>query len=163
MVPGDMAEVTSPMGHTYQLTYEGLSVSLANGQRNLMWQAIATISVAKDGEPQGILTTEKRRYTTQEPNAPPMTEVGIRSYPLEDLYLILSALDDPEGAVSARSDAQGFDLQVLVKPLVSWIWIGCLVLTAGTLIALWPSVDRKRLAGSGAEPVGEPATAGAAD
>jgi len=163
MVPGDVAEVTSPLGHTYQLTYEGLSVSLANGQRNLMWQAIATVSVSKDGEPQGILTTEKRRYTTQEPNAPPMTEVGIRSYPLEDLYLILSALDDIEGAVSARSDAQGLDLQVLVKPLVSWIWLGCLVLTAGTLIALWPSVDKRRLAESGAEPAGEPATATAAD
>jgi len=161
MVPGDVAEVTSPMGGTYQLTYEGLSVSLANGQRNLMWQAIATISVVKDGEPQGILTTEKRRYTTQEAGAPPMTEVGIRSYVGEDLYLILSALDDIEGAVAAESDAQGFDLQVLIKPLVSWIWIGCLMLTAGTLIALWPSVDRKRLAE--AEPVAEPATAGAAD
>ncbi|MEQ1855774.1 MAG: heme lyase CcmF/NrfE family subunit [Longimicrobiales bacterium] len=163
MVPGDVAEVTSPMGHTYQLTYEGLSVSLANGQRNLMWQAIATVSVARDGDPQGVLVTEKRRYTTQEDGAPPMTEVGIKSYPLEDLYLILSALDDINGAVSARSDAQGLDLQVLIKPLVSWIWLGCLTLTAGTLIALWPSVDRRRLAEGAAEPAGEPATAGSAD
>jgi cytochrome c-type biogenesis protein CcmF len=160
--PGDVVEVTSPMGHTYQLTYEGLSMSRGNGQRNLLWQAIASVSVAKDGEPQGLLTTEKRRYTTQEASAPPMTEVGIRSYPLEDLYLILSALDDIQGAVDARSDAQGLDLQVLIKPLVSWIWIGCLVLVAGTLIALWPSVDRRRVA-TASEPVGEPAIAGAAD
>jgi cytochrome c-type biogenesis protein CcmF len=160
--PGDVVEVSSPMGHTYQLTYEGLSMSRANGQRNLVWQAIATVSVSKDGEPQGILTTEKRRYTTQEANAPPMTEVGIRSYPLEDLYLILSALDDAEGALAADSGAQGLDLQVLVKPLVSWIWIGCLVLVAGTLISLWPSVDRRRAA-TGDLSVGEPATVGAAD
>jgi cytochrome c-type biogenesis protein CcmF len=163
MVPGDVAEVTSPMGHTYALTYEGLSVSLNNGQRNLMWQAIATVSVTKDGEPQGILTTEKRRYTTQEEGSPPMTEVGIRSYPLEDLYLILSALDDINGAVSANSEAQGLDLQVLIKPLVSWIWLGCLTLTGGTLIALWPSVDRRRLSEGESEPAAEPATAGAAD
>jgi len=162
MVPGDVAEVTSPMGHTYALTYEGLSVSMARGQRNLLWQAIATVSVTKDGEPQGILTTEKRRYTTQEDGSPPMTEVGIRSYPLEDLYLILSALDDINGAVNAAPNAQGLDLQVLVKPLVSWIWIGCLVLTAGTLIALWPSVDRKRLAESEAEAIAEPAAGAAA-
>ncbi|MGE0159390.1 MAG: heme lyase CcmF/NrfE family subunit [Gemmatimonadales bacterium] len=160
--PGDVVEVASPMGHTYQLTYEGLSMSIGNGQRNLVWQAIATVSVAKDGDPQGLLTTEKRRYTTQEANAPPMTEVGIKSYPLEDLYLILSALDDAEGALAADSGAQGLDLQVLVKPLVSWIWIGCLVLVAGTLVALWPSVDRRRGA-SVVAPVGEPAIAGAAD
>ena len=91
-----------------------------------------------------------------------MTEVGIRSYPLEDLYLILSALDDAEGALAADSDAQGLDLQVLVKPLVSWIWIGCLVLVAGPLIALWPSVDRRRAASADLS-VGEPATVGAAD
>jgi cytochrome c-type biogenesis protein CcmF len=163
MEPGDVAEVTSPMGHTYALTYEGLSLSLANGQRNLLWQAIATVSVERDGEPQGILTTEKRRYTTQEEGSPPMTEIGLKSYPLEDLYLILSALDNQMGAVSADSEAQGLDLQVLIKPLVSWIWLGCLTLIAGTLIALWPSVDRRRLGETEAESDAEPATVGAAD
>jgi cytochrome c-type biogenesis protein CcmF len=142
--PGDVVEVTSPMGHTYQLRHDGLSVSLQNGQFNLLWQAIVTVSVSRDGEPQGILTTEKRQYTTQDPGSPPMTEVGVKSYPLEDLYLILSELDDIQGAVSADSEAQGLYLQVLVKPLVGWIWFGCLILATGTVIALWPSVDRRR-------------------
>jgi len=147
VLPGDQVEVASPMGHTYQLTYEGLSTARQNGMRNLMWQAIATVSVARNGEPVGVLTTEKRQYTTQEPGAPPMTEVGIRSTFGEDLYLILSAMDDPEGVVfRGDSNAQGIDLQVLVKPLVNWIWLGCLVLVGGTIIALWPSVDRKRAA-----------------
>ena len=167
MVPGDVAEVTSPMGHTYALTYEGMSLSLANGQRNLEWQAIATISVARDGKPQGFLTTEKRKYTTQEEVAPPMTEIGLKSYPLEDLYLILSALDDEVGIRTGNSEAQGFDLQVLIKPLVSWIWLGCLTLVGGTLIALWPSVDRRRGSETETEtetePAAEPATAGASD
>jgi cytochrome c-type biogenesis protein CcmF len=140
--PGDVVEVTSPFGHTYQLTYEGLSMSIGNGQRNLLWQAIATVSVAQDGRDAGILTTEKRQYTNRD--SQPMTEVGIRSIVREDLYLILSALNDGSGALSADPGAQGIDLQVLIKPLVSWIWYGCFVLVVGSLIALWPNADRRR-------------------
>ncbi len=146
MMPGDVVEVASPMGHSYQLTYEGLSVSLANGQRNLLWQMIASVSVQADGEPAGILTTEKRRYVTSEQM---MTEVGIRSIFTEDLYLILSAVDDPQAALAAESE--GIDLQVLIKPLVGWIWFGTLMLVLGTVIALWPSADRRRAATSPAE------------
>ncbi|HSH76606.1 MAG TPA: heme lyase CcmF/NrfE family subunit [Longimicrobiales bacterium] len=164
MEPGDVVEVTSPLGHTYSLRHEGLSVSLANGQRNLLWQAIVTVSVSRDGEPQGILTTEKRQYTTQDMGSPPMTEVGIKSYPLEDLYLILSELDDMQGAVSADSEAQGLYLQVLVKPLVSWIWLGCLILAGGTIIGLWPSVDRRKSEVSArADAVPEPVSVAATD
>ena len=160
--PGESVEVTSPFGHTYTLTHEGLSVSIGRGQRNLVWQAIATISVKRNGKARGILTSEKRRYTTSETL---MTEVGIRSNAQEDLYLILSALDDPEGALAADSDAQGIDLQVLIKPFVAWIWYGTLMLAIGTLIALWPSVDRKRLVleAMTERPAGDPAVAGAAD
>jgi len=161
MNPGDSVDVTSPWGHTYTLTYEGLSPNLNNGQRNLLWQAIATVSVSVDGQPKGILTTEKRQYTTNV-GQPPMTEVGIRSTALEDLYLILSALDDVNAAVSAESAGQGLDLQVLVKPLVSWIWIGCLTLVAGTVIALWPSVDRRRVTEAPVDRP-EPELAGASD
>lgn len=156
--PGDQVEVVSPYGHTYSLTYEGLSVSIGRGQRNLIWQAIATVSVSQDGRPLGIMTTEKRQYTNR--NTQPMTEVDIRSTLREDLYLILSGLNDRSGAVANDPDAQGIDLQVLVKPLVAWIWIGCLLLIVGTLIALWPSVDMKRASRS-ASSSAEPALAGA--
>ena len=142
--PGDVVEVASPFGHAYQLTYEGLSMSIGRGQRNLLWQAIATVSVAQDGDPKGILTTEKRQYTNRD--SQPMTEVGIRSIVREDLYLILSALNDTNGALNNEPGAQGIDLQVLIKPLVGWIWIGTFLLAIGTVIALWPSVDRRRMA-----------------
>jgi len=160
--PGESVQIASPFGHSYTLTYEGLSVSIGKGQRNLLWQAIAAISVERNGNALGFLTTEKRRYTTSETL---MTEVGIRSTAQEDLYLILSALDDPDGALNADSDAQGIDLQVLIKPFVAWIWYGTLMLAIGTLIALWPSVDRKRLAleAMTERPAGDPAVAGAAD
>jgi cytochrome c-type biogenesis protein CcmF len=157
--PGDVVEVTSPFGHSYQLTYEGLSMSVGRGQRNLIWQAIATVSVSQDGQPKGVLTTEKRQYTNRD--SQPMTEVGIRSIVHEDLYLILSGLNDTNGALNNRTGAQGIDLQVLIKPLIIWIWLGCLMITIGTVIALWPSVDRRRtVTGAGPEPA-EPALAGA--
>jgi cytochrome c-type biogenesis protein CcmF len=142
MMPGDQVSVTSPFGHTYTLTYEGLSVSVGRGQRNLQWQAIALLSVDKDGTSLGTMTTEKRQYVTSEQ---PMTEVGIRSTPAEDLYLILSAVDDLNGAVNADPGAQGVDLQVLVKPLVMWIWLGGLTLAFGSLIGLWPSAERRKV------------------
>jgi len=160
--PGEMIQVASPFGHVYDLTYEGISISVGRGQRNLMWQAIATVSVVREGKSLGILTTEKRQYVTAD-NL--MTEVGVRSTVQEDLYLILSAMDDINGALSADSDAQGIDLQVLIKPFVRWIWYGGLMLTGGTMIALWPSVDKKRLALEEAtdEQEAEPALAGAGD
>jgi len=162
MQPGDQVDVVSPFGHTYTLTHEGLSVSLGRGQRNLLWQAIATISVAVDGVPKGVLTTEKRQYTNRD--SQPMTEVGIRSIVREDLYLILAGLNDTAGAVRAEADAQGIDLQVLIKPLVSWIWFGCMMLVVGTIIALWPNIDRTRMAESpSSETEAEPALAGAGD
>ena len=142
MFPGDTVEVASPFGHTYTLTYESLSVSVGRGQRNLDWQAIALVSVQKNNEPYATLTTEKRKYTTSDQW---MTEVGIRSTAQEDLYLILSALDDLNGAVNSDPAAQGIDLQVLVKPLVGLIWWGGLVLTLGSLIGLWPSAEKRRV------------------
>jgi len=162
MMPGDVVEVESPFGHTYSLTYESLSFSIGRGQRNLMWQAIATVSVERDGEARGILTTENRQYVQ---NDQIMTEVGIAPTPLEDLYLILAGVDDLEGIMSGEAASEGIDLQTLVKPLVSWIWFGCLILAGGTVVALWPSVDRKRAAAAAvpAAPVREPALAASAD
>ena len=161
MLPGDVVEVTSPFGHTYSLTYEGLTVSLGKGDRNLLWQAIAAVSVQQNGKQKPLMTTEKRMYVTGDL---PMTEVAIRSTIREDLYLILSALDDMEGAVNADANAQGIDLQVLIKPFVGWIWFGGLMLAIGTFVALWPSVDRRRGAlEARSDAAAEPAMAGAAD
>lgn len=157
MFPGDTVEVASPFGHTYTLTYESMSMSVGRGQRNLDWQAIALISVAKDGKPLESMTTEKRKYVTHEQQ---MTEVGIRSTPVEDLYLILSAVDNLNGAMTSDASQQGIDLQVLVKPLVGWIWYGGLVLVLGSLIGLWPSAERRKVVEE--TPSSEPVPAGAA-
>ena len=159
--PGDVVEVTSPSGTPTRSRTKGCRRASIGGRRNLLWQAIATVSVERNGVPKGILTTEKRQYTTNV-GQPPMTEVGIRMTPYEDLYLILTALDDTNAALNAESASQGLDLQVLIKPLVAWIWLGTLVLIFGTVVALWPNVDRRRRAET--SPVAaEPEAAGAAE
>ena len=143
VLPGDEVEVSSPFGDTYRLTYEGLSYADGRGDRNLRSQWTATLSVEVDGKPGGVLTSEKRLYVTAEQ---PTTEVGIRSTVREDLYLILSAIDDPAGPLSDEPEGQGADIQILVKPLVGWIWWGGVVLALGAVIALWPSVHFQRAA-----------------
>lgn len=167
MVPGERVEVRSAWGHSYELTFEGLSLS----QQPNMLQAVALMSVTREGEPFGTLTAEKRRYRTWESL---INEVGIRSTPREDLYLILSAVEDLQGVAQNRPEAQRATFEIQVNPLVGLIWYGGLVISLGTLIALWPSrgsfrAERERvrveMEGSAASgsPVagGEPVPAGA--
>ena len=47
-----------------------------------------------------------------------------------DLYLILSGFSEV-----TKNQAT---LKALVRPLVSWIWMGGLVMALGTLLAIWP-------------------------
>ena len=112
-----------------------------------MWQWVALFSGEKDGEPAGRITAEKRQYITTQQL---VSEVGIRSAPLEDLYVILESVEDLQGMVRNEAGSQRATVKVLVNPLVGWIWYGTIVLTVGTLIALWPGQEafgRRRAAG----------------
>ena len=128
--PGESVSIASPFGHQYTLTYDGLST--ARGQN--MWQWIALMRVERDGVFLGTLTTERRLY---EAPPQPMTEVGIRSTFTEDLYVILASLDEQVG-MGTEPEHQRATFQVMVNPLVPWIWYGGLIIAVGTLIALWP-------------------------
>ena len=93
---------------------------------NYLWQR-AIIRVSKNGEDLGTLEPEKRLYKA---SRQPTSEVGLRARLNEDLYLNLAGMSD---------DNQRDVIQAYVFPLVSWIWIGGLVLIGGTLICLVPS------------------------
>ena len=137
--PGDAVTVASPFGHTYSLTYEGISSSReANFDR---W--VALLSVEREGERIGAMTSERRFYRV---NRQMVTEVGIRSTPLEDLYVILADVEDFEGIVANDPDAQRIMAEVQVNPLVGWIWYGGVIITIGALIALWPATEVRRRA-----------------
>jgi cytochrome c-type biogenesis protein CcmF len=143
--PGETLRIDSPFGHEYALTYQGLSTH----QDPNMWRVIALFSVERDGVDVGTMTTERQMIVAP---PQPITEVGIRSTLFEDLYVILSALDQEVGLGNAPQ-FQRATFRVMVNPLVPWIWYGGLIIAAGTLIALWPGAGApKRRPSSTPEP-----------
>jgi cytochrome c-type biogenesis protein CcmF len=125
--PGDSVELRSPFGHTYRFTHVGISQYEA---LNRVVSA-ATVQVAIDGKPAGLLTSEKRQHVDsfKRPTFEPSTEVGIRSGLREDLYLVFAgAVDGTEEAVYRFN----------VNPLVWWVWFGGFVLAFGGIVTMWP-------------------------
>ncbi|MFQ5701201.1 MAG: heme lyase CcmF/NrfE family subunit [Acidobacteriota bacterium] len=100
----------------------------------------ATIGVFKNGERVQTLHPEKYFYReTQQPT----TEVdiyGMFSWPPNlsgDLYMILLDNDPFAG---------GYTFKAYLNPLVSWIWLGGLVLILGTHVAVLPEWKREPVA-----------------
>jgi cytochrome c-type biogenesis protein CcmF len=101
--------------------------NLEHGENdNYQWDR-ATVDVVKDGNDLGLLRPEKRFYKASRQST---SEVGIRVRPNEDLYLNFGGMSD---------DNQRAVIQAYVNPLVSWVWVGGLVLIGGTLICLVPA------------------------
>ncbi len=107
--------------------YDLKMINLQQGENeNYAWHR-ATLQVTKAGQPLGNLEPERRFYIASKEST---SQIGIRQRPNEDLYLNFAGMsDDNKRAV----------IQAYVFPLVSWIWVGGLVLIGGTLICLVPS------------------------
>jgi cytochrome c-type biogenesis protein CcmF len=125
--PGQSVQMQSPFGHTYTLTHMGVSQFEA---LNRIVSA-ATVSVAKDGKPEGLMTSEKRQHVDsfKRPTFEPSTEVGIRSGLQEDLYITYA------GSVNGTEEAV---YRFTINPLVWWLWFGGFVLVFGGVVTMWP-------------------------
>ena len=125
--PGDTASLESPFGHTYTFTHVGVSQFEA---LNRIVSA-ATVQVAKDGKPQGLMSSEKRQHVDsfRRPTFEPSTEVGIRSNLQEDVYITYA------GSVGGTEEAV---YRFTINPLVWWVWFGGFVLAFGGLVTMWP-------------------------
>ena len=146
LLPGETISVQSAFGHTYDLTYEGLSTSRGTGDWLFQW--IASFQVERNGRPLGLLTAERRFYQPNRNDGQSSSEVGIRSTLYEDLYLILAGVEDMGGTMfdGATGDSERATVEVQVNPLVGWIWYAGFLLTIGSLIALWPTEETQRRA-----------------
>ena len=114
MRPGETADIG---GLSFRL--DGLAQR--EGPNYLALQA--TITVTQDDKAVATLRPERRLYTV---SRMPMTEVAIDRGFTRDLYVALGeSLGD--GAFSVR---------IHHKPLVNWIWGGCLLLALGGLMAV---------------------------
>ena len=89
--------------------------------------AQAQMHVTKDGEAVATLRPERRIYQV---SRMPMTEVAIDRSVMRDLYV---ALGEPVSETA-------WSVRVHHKPLVNWIWGGCLFMALGGLLA---AADRR--------------------
>jgi cytochrome c-type biogenesis protein CcmF len=111
MAPGDVLEIGAE-----KLRFEGV-----HEFRQANYLAVQGRFTLLNSE--RAITPERRRYPRQEA---PMTETGIDSRPLRDVYVVLA---DP--APGGR-----WGVHVYLNPLVQFIWIGGGVVIAGLLLTL---------------------------
>ena len=83
----------------------------------------ATLTVTSGGQPVATIAPERRVYTA---SGQSMTEVAIDRSLLRDVYV---ALGDPV-------DGKSWSVRVYHKPLVNWIWLGCLLMAFGGVLAV---------------------------
>ncbi len=131
---GQTAELTDPLGHHWKFVSQGVSTSET---LNRFITAVG-LEVFRDGEPLGILSSEKRQYfdSNKQAQFEPSTEVGIRSSAKMDLYVVLAGVNNDTA-----------ELRISFNPLVIWVWIGGIVMAIGGLIVMWPQAEKRRAAG----------------
>jgi cytochrome c-type biogenesis protein CcmF len=113
MGPGDSTTVGG-----YTFTFE--SIGEVSGPNYIA--ARAQIRLTKDGETLPTLYPEKRIYKVQKM---PMTEAAIETGLFRDVYVSLGE----------AVDAQTWIVRVQYKPLVTWIWWGCVLMGLGGILA----------------------------
>jgi cytochrome c-type biogenesis protein CcmF len=109
----------------YTLRNDGVKIS-DDGQKQM---ATAYISVFEGGKQ--IDTMYPARWFFRKHEQEPTTEVAIRRSVAEDLYLVFAFDRQQLGSQSAT-------LQIVINPLVNWIWLGFGIVALGTGIALLP-------------------------
>ncbi len=137
MEPG---ETTTVGGHVFRLD----GVESVRGPNYSASRA--RVSVTRQGG-DGVVAVLKPERRVYDVSRQPMTEVGIDRGLGRDLYV---ALGEPVSATA-------WSVRVHHKPLVNWIWLGCLLMAGGGLLAVF---DRRyRAARRAAVPVASPAAA----
>ena len=141
-------------GHAFNMKKEfGLAINEQNHLDNVnfklvkLWPEersnhfswIAELLVTADnGNIITSLRPEKRIYFHLDPNPDrrqPHSELDIYSTMQRDIYSVFSSID---------TDNNIAFFQIMINPLVRFVWYGSYILVFGTLIAMWPS-NRKKL------------------
>jgi len=133
MSPGDVAHLAG-----FDFTFEGVTeiegpnYSASRGH----------IRITKNGIERTLINPEKRLYHVQNM---PMTEAGISPSVIHDLY---ASLGEP-------LDGGAWSVRIYHKPMVEWVWFGCLMMAFGGLLAI---SDRRYRLKSRTKPLPENAT-----
>ncbi|MEP7209109.1 MAG: heme lyase CcmF/NrfE family subunit, partial [Casimicrobiaceae bacterium] len=127
-------------GYTYR--FDGVTERQGPNYR----AARGSFDISRDGRTDTTLHPEKRTYAS---GGMPMTEAAIESGPFGDRYV---SLGEPV-------DGGAWTVRVYSKPFVTWIWIGCMLMALGGLLALSDRRYRATRRASASAQVGGPAVA----
>ena len=116
--PGETATVEG-----YDVTYRDSRTVQQPDRR----ESYYTLDVSRNGQPVTTLEAERTFYPEFNISA---TRAGIRSTPVEDLYVVPS---------EAREGDPSIGFRIFVNPLVWWMWLAGPIMIVGTTIALWPT------------------------
>ncbi len=121
----DMKADLSP-GESIQIrSYDVKLLRLNEGRTpNYEWVS-AELEVSKNGKVLGTYAPQKHYYFA---SGQPTSEVSRHATMTEDLYLVFASVTDDDKTT----------VQVFLKPLVRWVWLGGIVMFLGTCITLVP-------------------------
>jgi cytochrome c-type biogenesis protein CcmF len=110
----------------YTMTYVRERMEVDNNKR----MVFADVDVLKNGKLLGHM--EPAKFIYKKSPESPTTEVAIEHRLGDDIYIIVGSIN-PETKIAA--------FQIHTNPLVSWIWIGCIVLIMGSFVCMWPQLE----------------------
>ena len=106
-------------------TYDVKLIGLNEGETpNYTWLS-TELELSKNGRVVGRYEPQKHLYIASQQ---PTSEVRRHATFVEDVYLVFASVTDDDRAT----------IQVFVKPLVRWVWIGGIVMFLGTVVTLVP-------------------------
>jgi cytochrome c-type biogenesis protein CcmF len=106
----------------YTIRFDGLEA----GERPTHILVWANLTASRDGAPMDHLTPGQRFYPNQQS---PFASVDARYHWTEDLYVILSAFE---------RDGKSATIKAMINPMISWIWIGGVIMLLGVIVAVLP-------------------------
>jgi cytochrome c-type biogenesis protein CcmF len=139
LLPGESADVGE-----YHLTYRGARMEVDAEKR----MVFADVDVNLGGRNIGTAQPAQFIYTRAQM---PTTEVSMLHRMKDDLYVVV-------GTVNPATKRATFRFHV--NPLVSWIWVGVVIMIGGAAVSLWPEVSWRRLGVWGTIRLGTTAAAG---
>jgi cytochrome c-type biogenesis protein CcmF len=125
LATGESVEVNG-----YTLVYEDYTYRQVEEDGNKILNQ-TVVDVYRGDRKVATVTPERNLYSNVQGA---VTEVALRMGLVEDLYVVLASLE-ADGLAA---------FQVLINPLVVWLWIGGMVLIVGTVVAVWPPRKRGR-------------------
>ncbi len=112
----------------YTLVYKSYTYGQQEENGNKVRNA-ALVEVYRNGRLLATMEPERNLHSNVDGS---VTEVALRSNLKEDLYLVLASIES-DGLAA---------FQVIITPMVIWLWIGGVLLILGTLVAAWPAASR---------------------